>query len=92
MKEREKMIQEHVVVHLKSGLQARSAALFVQEANHYSSNIEIQKSNKKVNAKSIMGMMSIAIRSDEEVLLLVSGPDEEEALEAMKAFVSREDI
>lgn len=86
------MIQEHVVVHLKSGLQARSAALFVQEANHYSSNIEIQKSNKKVNAKSIMGMMSIAIRSDEEVLLLVSGPDEEEALEAMKAFVSREDI
>jgi len=92
MKEREKMIQEHVVVHLKSGLQARSAALFVQEANHYSSKIEIQKSNKKVNAKSIMGMMSIAIRSGEEVLLIVSGPDEKEALNAMKAFVSQDDI
>ncbi|GGE36594.1 HPr-like protein Crh [Pullulanibacillus camelliae] len=86
------MVQENVVVQLKSGLQARPAALFVQEANHYSSKIEIQKSNKKVNAKSIMGMMSIAIRPGEEITLIVSGPDENEALKAMKAFVSKDDI
>ncbi|WP_343834601.1 HPr family phosphocarrier protein, partial [Bacillus horti] len=63
------MVQEKVVVQLKTGLQARPAALFVQEANRYSTDVFVQKDDKKVNAKSIMGIMSLAIGSGKEIII-----------------------
>ncbi|GGH76064.1 catabolite repression HPr-like protein [Pullulanibacillus pueri] len=86
------MVQVKTTINLKTGLQARPAALFVQEANHFSSRVEIEKSGKKVNAKSIMGMMSIAARKGEEITIIVQGPDENEAIETLKAFVEKEEI
>ncbi|WP_137791688.1 HPr family phosphocarrier protein [Bacillus sp. E(2018)] len=83
------MVEKKVTVQLKSGLQARPAALFVQEANRYTSDVFVEKEGKKVNAKSIMGIMSLAVGSGSELVLAVDGPDENEAVEALTAFVSK---
>jgi catabolite repression HPr-like protein len=83
------MVEKKVTVQLKSGLQARPAALFVQEANRFSSDVFVEKEGKKVNAKSIMGIMSLAVGSGSELVLEVNGPDENEAIEALAKFVSK---
>ncbi len=85
------VIEKQLEVKLKTGLQARPAALFVQEANRYSSDIFIEKDNKKVNAKSIMGIMSLAIGKGVTINVIVDGRDEEEAIAALEAFVQNED-
>ncbi|MCZ0754353.1 HPr family phosphocarrier protein [Anoxybacillus sp. J5B_2022] len=84
------MVEKQVEVLLKTGLQARPAALFVQEANRFSSDIYLEKDGKKVNAKSIMGLMSLAISSGSVITLIADGPDEKEALEALTKYVQRE--
>ncbi|MCD7035870.1 HPr family phosphocarrier protein [Metabacillus sp. GX 13764] len=84
------MVEKKVEVLLKTGLQARPAALFVQEANRFASDIFLEKDGKKVNAKSIMGLMSLAISSGTIISLIAEGSDEEEALEALADYVQRE--
>lgn len=84
------MIEREVIVRLKTGLQARPAAQFVQEASRFSSDIFIIKEEKKINVKSIMGLMSLAIGSGKTITLAADGPDEEEALDAMEKFVGDE--
>jgi catabolite repression HPr-like protein len=84
------MVEKQVVVKLKTGLQARPAALFVQEANRFSSEVFLEKDGKKVNAKSIMGLMSLAISSGSSVNLIVNGTDEEAAFEALEKYVQKE--
>lgn len=86
------VIEKSLVVKLKNGLQARPAALFVQEANRYSSNIYLEKDRKKVNAKSIMGIMSLAIGPQSEIKLLIDGPDEEEVMSVLTDFVGKEEM
>ncbi|MBC6975225.1 HPr family phosphocarrier protein [Bacillus sp. Xin] len=81
------MVQKQVEVALKNGLQARPAALFVQEANRFHADIFIEKDGKTVNAKSIMGIMSLAIGSGSNVTIITEGSDEEAALEALAAYV-----
>ncbi|WLR50510.1 HPr family phosphocarrier protein [Bacillus tianshenii] len=85
------MVEKKVVIRLKSGLQARPAAMFVQEANRFTSEIFLEKEGKKVNAKSIMGLMSLALSSGSEVLLIAEGNDEGEAVDALARFVEKED-
>ncbi|MFY4774952.1 HPr family phosphocarrier protein [Metabacillus sp. RGM 3146] len=84
------MVEKKIEVLLKTGLQARPAALFVQEANHFASDIFLEKDGKKVNAKSIMGLMSLAISSGTIISLIAEGTDEEEALESLTAYVQQE--
>lgn len=86
------MVEKEVTVQLKTGLQARPAALFVQEANRYSSDVFLEKNGKKVNAKSIMGIMSLAVNVGGFVKLTADGQDEEEALQALSAFVEKEEL
>ncbi|MDI3410778.1 HPr family phosphocarrier protein [Bacillus sonorensis] len=81
------MVQQKVEIRLKTGLQARPAALFVQEANRFQSDIFLEKGDKKVNAKSIMGLMSLAVSSGSEVTLIADGADEQDALEVLTAYV-----
>jgi len=80
-----------VTVKLETGLQARPAAQFVQEANRYASHLFLEKDGKKVNAKSIMGLMSLAITKDEEIKLIADGADEDAAISSLVAFVSKEE-
>ncbi|MGF7534323.1 HPr family phosphocarrier protein [Bacillus mexicanus] len=84
------MVQQKVEVRLKTGLQARPAALFVQEANRFMSDVFLEKDGKKVNAKSIMGLMSLAVSTGTEVTLMAEGEDEQEALEQLAAYVQEE--
>ncbi|WP_044893548.1 HPr family phosphocarrier protein [Bacillus alveayuensis] len=84
------MVEKKVEVRLKTGLQARPAALFVQEANKFSSDVFIEKDGKRVNAKSIMGLMSLAVSSGSVITLIADGPDENEAIEALTNYVQRE--
>lgn len=92
MKNREerRMVEKQVEVLLKTGLQARPAALFVQEANRFTSDIYIEKNEKKVNAKSIMGLMSLAINSGSIITLIAEGNDEQEAVKALSTYVQKQ--
>ncbi|CDQ19267.1 catabolite repression HPr-like protein [Halobacillus karajensis] len=81
------MIERTITIELETGLQARPAAQFVQEANKFSADVFIEKDEKRVNAKSIMGLMSLAVGTDEEIKLIADGSDEEEAVQVLAAFV-----
>ncbi|OYD08164.1 HPr family phosphocarrier protein [Paludifilum halophilum] len=86
------MAEKTVTVNLKTGLHARPAALFVQEANKYSSEVFVSKENKKVNAKSIMGIMSLAVSNGSDIVISAEGADADEAVEALTAIVSKEEL
>ncbi len=85
------MIERRVQVKLKLGLQARQAALFVQEANRFSADIFLEKDEKKVNAKSIMGVMSLAVAKGTEVTLSSERNDAEQPVTALAAIIENED-
>lgn len=84
------MVEKTVTIQLKTGLQARPAALFVQEANRFGADIFLEKDGKKVNAKSIMGLMSLAISSGVTITLIADGADEQEAIDALTGFINQE--
>lgn len=86
------MSKRPVVVKLKTGLHARPAALFVQEANKFSAEIFVEKDDKKVNAKSIMGIMSLAISTGTEITISAEGPDAAGAVDALVSLVSKEEL
>ncbi|WP_226036016.1 HPr family phosphocarrier protein [Aquibacillus saliphilus] len=83
------MVERTFIVELITGLQARPAAEFVQKANRYSSSLFIEKGEKRVNAKSIMGLMSLAITAGDEIKLIAEGPDDQVAVDELIAFVSK---
>ncbi len=85
------MVETNLEVKLKTGLQARQAALFVQEANRYKAEVYLQKEQKKVNAKSIMGIMSLAIARGTKVTLIADGNDENEAIAGLSKIIENED-
>lgn len=82
------MIQKTLRVTLDTGLQARPAASFVQQANRFNASVFVEKGNKSVNAKSIMGLMSLAIAQEELITLKIDGSDEAEAMEELTAFIT----
>ncbi|AUO11747.1 HPr family phosphocarrier protein [Priestia aryabhattai] len=83
-------MEKQVEVKLKTGLQARVAALFVQEATRFTSDVYLKKDEKVVNAKSIMGLMSLAINNGSFITLIVEGVDEKEAMDALVAYVEND--
>ena len=75
-------------IQLESGLDARPVALLVQEASKYDSKIYVNAEGKKVNAKSIMGMMTLGLDIGEELEVIAEGEDEELAVENIEKFLS----
>lgn len=84
------MTKKNIQIKLEKGQEARRVALLVQEASKYESKIYIEEDTKKVNAKSIMGMMSLSIDSGENVTVTAEGPDEQEAVDAIQKFLGGE--
>ena len=82
------MTRKSVVIKIESGLEARPVALLVQEASKYESNIYIECEGKKVNAKSIMGMMSLGLDLGEELVVQADGADEQAAVDNIERFLS----
>lgn len=76
-----------VVIVNASGLHARPATFFIQKANTYKSTIWVEKDDRKVNAKSLLGVLSLGIAKNMTVTLIAEGPDEAEALAGLTALI-----
>lgn len=81
------MIQKEMTVQLSGGMEARPIAVLVQVASQYDSTVYLQAGSRKVNAKSIMGMMSLGLDAGENVTVIVDGEDENEALTAIEQYL-----
>ena len=84
------MINKEVVVNCESGLHNRQATYFVQKANEYSCSIWLESENRKMNAKSLLGIMSLGIVTGATVTLSAVGPDAEDAINALEALLQRD--
>ena len=82
------MIRQSIKIQLPSGLEARPVAVLVQVASQYESSIYVESNEKKVNAKSIMGMMTLGLSAGEEVGVSADGADEKEAMDNIEKYLS----
>lgn len=82
------MIRKSITIGISNGLEARPIAMLVQVASQYTSNIYLESEARKVNAKSIMGMMSLGLDNVENVTVSVDGADEEEAMKSIEEYLS----
>ena len=84
------MINKEVEVRCESGLHNRQATYFVQKANEFESNIWLESDNRKMNAKSLLGIMSLGIVTGANITLIATGSDEEAAVNALEALLQRD--
>jgi phosphocarrier protein HPr len=81
------MYVKSVKVQNQVGLHARPATFFIQKANEFKSSIWVEKDERRVNAKSLLGVLSLGIMGGTEIRIMAGGSDEEEAVEALVALV-----
>ena len=84
------MISKQIVVRCESGLHNKQATFFVQKANEYACNIWVEIDSRKMNAKSLLGIMSLGIVTGATVTLSADGPNEEEAMVALEELLQRD--
>ncbi len=82
------MVTKKMKIQLQNGLEARPVAVLVQVASQYNSSIYVEYENRKVNAKSIMGMMTLGLIAGEEVVVSANGDDEETAMSDIEKYLS----
>ena len=82
------MTQRDVTITNNIGLHARPATFFIQKANSFKSSIWIEKDDRKVNAKSLLGVLSMGIAQGMTITLVAEGQDENTAIEALVALVN----
>ncbi len=82
------MMKKSMTIALKDGLDARPIAELVQVASKYDSRVYIELGTKRVNAKSIMGMMSLELDNGDEMMVSADGTDEEAAIRDIEAFIT----
>ena len=82
------MISKDVTVQNNVGLHARPATFFVQRANSYKSSIWVEKGDRRVNAKSLLGVLSLGIAKGTVITLISDGVDEQEALDGLAELIN----
>ena len=82
------MIIREVMINNQVGLHARPATFFIQKANEFKSSIWIEKEDRRVNAKSLLGVLSLGIVKGTAINLIVDGSDEAEALETLTELIN----
>ena len=82
------MTRKEITIQLPSGLEARPVAVLVQVASQYESEIHLESEGRTVNAKSIMGMMTLGLASGEKVVVTANGKDEAEAIQNIEEYLS----
>ena len=82
------MYVKDVTVQNQVGLHARPATFFIQKANEFKSSIWVEKDERRVNAKSLLGVLSLGIGKGTAINLIADGPDEKEAVEALIELIS----
>ncbi|MCD8211551.1 MAG: HPr family phosphocarrier protein [Oscillospiraceae bacterium] len=83
------MYMKEAVVNNQVGLHARPATFFIQKANEYKSSIWIEKDEHRVNAKSLLGVLSLGITKGTEVNLIADGEDEKEAVDDLAELIAQ---
>ena len=81
------MFVKDVTVENQVGLHARPATFFIQKANEFKSSIWVEKEERRVNAKSLLGVLSLGIMGGTDIRIIADGSDEEEAVEGLVALV-----
>jgi len=81
------MISKEITVQNEVGLHARPATFFIQKANEFKSLITVSKDDRKVNAKSLLGVLSLGITKGTTIVLAADGPDENESVEELEALI-----
>lgn len=84
------MKMKAVKIQLSGGLEARPVAMLVQVASQHDSTVYLESEGKKVNAKSIMGMMTLGLDAGEEITLSANGEDEEAAMSSIEKYLSNQ--
>lgn len=84
------MISRSVTIRNSVGLHARPATFFVQKANCFKSSIWVEKEDCRVNAKSLLGVLSLGISKGSSITLIADGADEADAIEGLAALVDSE--
>ena len=84
------MFNKEIVVRCESGLHNRQATYFVQKANEFSSSIWLESESRRMNAKSLLGIMSLGIVTGATVILSADGSDAEAAVNALEALLQRD--
>jgi len=82
------MISKEVVNSNQVGLHARPATFFIQKANEYKASIWVEKDDRRVNAKSLLGVLSLGIVKGTAITIIADGSDEEEAVAALSALIA----
>ena len=82
------MVTQEVTINNEVGLHARPATFFIQKANEFKSGIWVGKDERRVNAKSLLGVLSLGITKGTTITLLADGSDEKEAIAALSELVS----
>ena len=83
------MTSKEIRIGLSSGLEARPAAMLVQVASQYDSKVHLVTGDKRINAKSIMGMMSMNFETGSEITIVADGADEQQAVEALAEHLTK---
>jgi len=84
------LIEKNLVIRNKQGLHARPAALFVQIASKFESDITVRKDQEEVNGKSIMGLMTLAAEKGSVIHIRIQGPDAKEAMRELEKIIKGE--
>ncbi|MBC7958900.1 MAG: HPr family phosphocarrier protein [Vallitaleaceae bacterium] len=82
------MVSKEITVKIASGFESRPVAMFVQVASQFKSNIYVSMQEKKVNAKSIMGMMSLGVIEGESITISADGEDEASAMNQLESYLT----
>ena len=85
------MITKNMKIEIRTGLEARPIAVFVQKASQFDNAIYVEYDNKRVNAKSIMGMMTLGLPAGEEIKVSADGNDEQDAIDEIEKFLENEE-
>ena len=81
------MVKKTVKVQCETGLEARPIAMLVQKASQFSSRVHIEVGTKSINAKSIMGMMSLSVGNGDELVVVTEGADEVAAANEIETYL-----
>ena len=84
------MISKEIVVRCESGLHNKQATYFVQKANEFSCSIWVESGSRKMNAKSLLGIMSLGVVTGTTITLIADGSDAEAAVNALEALLQRD--
>lgn len=84
------MIKKSMEIRIPAGLDPSTIALFIQTASQYDSRVYVQSENKRVNAKSLMGMMSLGLPKGASLTVVAEGSDEDQAIKDIEKYLNNE--